>query len=114
MASRTAVLDKRAIQSDGLTNRFVLTSFLRDTRRGRQLQDGCNLTGVQPGQEDDLAFGKLKRVVMPVRVIRIHLPKLSNFFGDLLALVKEVEWAFILHVFLEREFRPWKQTNCDS
>jgi hypothetical protein len=66
------------------------------------------LTGAQPSQEYDLASGELKRIAMPVRLIRIHLPKLSNFFRDLVALVKEGESGFILHIFLEREFRARK------
>jgi hypothetical protein len=66
---------------------------------------------VKPGQEYDSASGKFKRVAMSVRLIRIYLPKLSNSFGDLLVLVKEIESGFILYVFLKREFRPWKQTN---
>jgi hypothetical protein len=83
-------------------------------RRGRQLQDGRNLTRTQPGQEYDLASGELERIVMSVTLIRVHPPKLCNFSDNLLALVKEVELRFILHVFVEREFRPWKQTNCNS
>src|SRR5262245_16925332 len=82
-------------------------------RDRRQLQDGRNLTGAQPGQEYDLAPGELKRIVMCVTLITVHLPKLSNFSDDLLALMKEVELGFVLHVFLEREFRPWKQANCN-
>src|SRR6266536_1163013 len=83
-------------------------------RRGRQLQHGRNLTGVQPGQKHDLASGELERIVMCVTLIRVYPPKLSNFSDNLFALVKEVELRFILHVFLEREFRPWKQTNWNS
>src|SRR6266851_2478374 len=45
------------------------------------------------------------------RLIRVHPPKLGHLRPDLLALVKEVEWRFTLHIFLEREFRARKQTN---
>ena len=72
-----------------------------------------DLARAQPGQEYDSASRELKRIVMCVTLIRVHPPKLSNFSDDLLALVKEVELRFILHVFLEREFRPWKQTDCN-
>jgi hypothetical protein len=85
--------------------------FGSNARYSRQLQDGRNLTGAQPGQEYDLAAGKLKRVVMCVRLIGIQLPKLSYPIHDLRALAKEVQSGFILHVFLEREFRARKQTN---
>src|SRR6266496_584719 len=57
------------------------------------------------------AAGELKRVVMCVTLIGVHPPKLGHLRPDLLALVKEVELRFTLHVFLEREFRARKQTN---
>ena len=52
--------------------------------------------------------GELERVVMCVTLIGVHPPKLGHLRPDLLALVKEVEWRFTLHVFLEREFRARK------
>jgi hypothetical protein len=48
---------------------------------------------------------------MCVTLIGVHPPKLCHLRPDLLALAKEVEWRFTLHVFLEREFRARKQTN---
>jgi hypothetical protein len=48
---------------------------------------------------------------MCIKPIGVQPPKLSYPFNDLLALVKEMEWGLILHVFLEREFRARKQTN---
>src|SRR6266480_1854713 len=48
---------------------------------------------------------------MCVTLIGVHPPKLGHLRPDLLALVKEVELRFTLHVFLEREFRARKQTN---
>src|SRR5712691_2749391 len=48
---------------------------------------------------------------MCVTLIGVHPPKLGHLRPDLLALVKEVEWRFTLHVFLEREFRARRQTN---
>jgi trehalose utilization protein len=62
------------------------------------------LTGAQPGQEDDLTARKFKRVVMCVRLIGVHSPKLSHLFRDLLASAKEREWRFIINLSLKREF----------
>src|SRR5260370_10659044 len=49
--------------------------------------------------------------MMCVRLIGVQPPKLSDPFHHLRALAKEVQSGFILHVFLEREFRARKQTN---
>ena len=78
-------------------------------RHRRQLQDGRNLTGTQPSQQYDLAVGELKRIVMRVRATRVDSSKLSNFSDDQPASMKE----FVLHVFLECDFRAWKQTHCN-
>src|SRR6266536_396196 len=55
----------------------LCSCFGSHARCNRQLQDGRSLTGAQPGQEYDFAAGKLKRVVMCVRLIGVQLPKLS-------------------------------------
>jgi hypothetical protein len=59
--------------NSGLLLRFFGRLWLR-----RKLQDCCDLSFVQPRQQNYLTIGQLKGVVMHVRDILVYLPKASS------------------------------------
>jgi len=75
------------------------------------LQNGRNLAREQASKQNDLAVGKLKRVVMGVKLMAVDLPKLSYLSFCLAAWMKEVKSGLVFHRFVEGEFSARKQTN---
>ena len=56
----------------------MLLCFLRWVRNGRQLQHGRVLAFTQPGEQNHLPIGELKRVVMHVGLVLVDLSEPSH------------------------------------
>ena len=56
---------------------------MRGVRNGRQLQHGRVLAFTQPGEQNHLPIGELKRVVMHVRLVLFDLSEPSHLLAEL-------------------------------
>ena len=79
-------------------------------QRGRQLEHRGDLAFDQPGNLDNQAVRKFKRVVMDVRIVHISLPKPCDPV-IYTCLSEKAQGAVVLDVILKRKLRARKEAD---
>src|SRR5947207_10481130 len=93
--------------------RFLRLCYRRRPGDTRHLDDGCNLTLGQPRQVNDLAVGKLERVMVNVPVVEIDLAEAGDAATCLH--VGNVRKARVVNdLLVKSEFGARQQTDGDS